>query len=125
MTTADEFAEKVARVRARFAAALNDKIDASFAELEQMTGGNAQAAETVIVTHRRMHEIYGIAPTLGFAETGKAAELARTTVRDAARSKRAPARDEIAALKAALEQLRAAAAADLKDYSSKGKLDAS
>lgn len=124
MTTADDFAEHVARVRARFASTLNDKIALSFAELEQMAGGGAQAAETVIVTHRRLHEICGIAPTLGFAETGKAAGVARTAVREAAKSKRPPTPEEIAALRSALEQMREAAAADLKDFSDGGKPNA-
>jgi hypothetical protein len=125
MTTADEFAEHVARVRARFASTLNDKIAASFAELARMAGGGAQTAETVIVTHRRLHDIYGIAPTLGFAETGKAAGVARAAVREAAKSKRPPTPEEIAALKSALEQLRTAAAADLENFSTGGKLNAS
>ena len=63
----DEFAEQLARVRARFAAALDGKIGDSFAALEKISGGG-EATETVITTHRRLYEMCGLAPTLGFAQ---------------------------------------------------------
>jgi uncharacterized protein YbjQ (UPF0145 family) len=125
MMATDDFAEHVARVRARFAAKLNDKIAESFAELDKMSAGNADSVETVIIAHRRLHEMYGIAPTLGFAATGQAAGAARTVVRDAAKSKRALRPEEIAALKSELERLREAATADLREFSSEMASDAS
>jgi len=117
MMTADDFAERVGRVRERFASTLNDKIADSFAALETMSAGGGDAIETVIVAHRRLHEMYGIAPTLGFEATGKAAGGARTAIREAAKVKRAPTPVEIAALKTELEKLREAAAADLRNFS--------
>jgi hypothetical protein len=122
MMTADDFTEHLARVRARFADKLNDKIVDSFAALEKMTG--AGAIEAVIVTHRRLHEMYGSAPTLGFVATGMAAGGARTAIREAAKAKRAPTPEEIAALKSELEGLRQAAAADLQKFSSRNTCDA-
>jgi hypothetical protein len=116
MITADDFAEHVARVRERFASRLNNKIADSFTALEKMVAGGGDAIETVIVAHRRLHEMYGIAPTLGFEATGKAAGGARTAIREAARAKRAPTPAEIAALKTELEKLREAAAADLRNF---------
>jgi len=116
MMTKDDFADQVARVRARFASTLNSKVADSFADLEKMASGGLQSIEIAIVAHRRLHEMYGIAPTLGFASTGKAAGVARTTIGEAAKSKRAPTAAEIAALKTELESLRAGVAADLEDY---------
>ncbi len=115
--TADDFAEHVAKVRARFAAALNAKIADSLASLTPMQAGGEPALQAGIVTHRRLHEMYGIAPTLGFAATGEAAGRARTAIREAAKAKRPPTPEEIAALKSELERLRSAADADLQKYS--------
>ena len=66
MSNADDFAERVAAVRNRFASTLTRKIADSFAALEPMAGGGEQATEAGIVTHRRLHEMYGVASTLGF-----------------------------------------------------------
>jgi hypothetical protein len=117
MMTSDDFTEHVARVRERFASTLNDKVADSFAALEKMSAGGDETIEIVIVAHRRMHEMYGIAPTLGFEATGKAAGTARTAIREAAKVKRALTPAEIAALKTALKELREAAAADLRNFS--------
>jgi hypothetical protein len=126
MSNAEDFAQHVARVRARFASTLNDKIAASFAELAPMAGGGDDDATAAVITaHRRLHEMYGVASTLGFVETGKAAGLARSTIREAAKAKRPPTPDEIAALKIELERLREAGAAELQELSIGGKLDAS
>jgi hypothetical protein len=124
MMTADDFTEHVARVRARFAAKLDGKIADSFAALEKMSGNGADAIEAAIVTHRCLHEMYGIAPTLGFAATGMAAGGARSAIREAAKARRAPTPEEIAALKSELEALRQAAAADLQKFSTGKTADA-
>jgi chemotaxis protein histidine kinase CheA len=115
----DEFAEQLARVRARFAAALDGKIGDSFAALEKISGGS-DATEIVITAHRRLHEMCGLAPTLGFAATGKAARSAETVMRAAARSNRALTPAEINALKPELEALRSAAVGELKNFSNRG-----
>ncbi len=125
MTTADDFVEHVARVRERFASKLNDKVTASFAALEKMSAGGDDTIETVIAAHRLLHEMYGVAPTLGFGETGKAAGGALTTIREGAKAKRAPTAAEIAAFKSGLERLREAAAADLRKFSTARMSDAS
>ena len=103
----------------RFAGALDGKIGASFAALEQISGGG-ETIEIVVTAHRWLHEMCGIAPTLGFAATGKAARSAETVMREAARSKRALTPTEISALKSELEALRSAAAGELKTYSNRG-----
>jgi chemotaxis protein histidine kinase CheA len=100
-------------VRARFAGALDDKIGDSFAALEKRSGGG-ETIEVVIIAHRRLHELCGIAFTLGFMETGEAARSAETVMREAARAKRALTRAEMSALKFELGALRTAASADLQ-----------
>jgi HPt (histidine-containing phosphotransfer) domain-containing protein len=118
VTPDEEFTERLARVRQRFAAALDGKIGDSFVALEQMSGGG-DTAETVITTHRRLHELCGAAPTLGFPATGKAARSAESVLRGAVKSKRPLTRTEIAALKAKLDALRQAAAGELQAYSNR------
>ena len=118
MTPEDELRERLARVRARFAAAFDGKIAESFAALEGMAGA-AEAIDIVIVAHRRLHEICGLAPTLGFAAIGKATRAAETVMRPAAKSKRALTPAEIGDLKYELDRLRVVAASELQAYSSR------
>jgi len=116
VTPEDELRERLTHLRARFAAGLDGKIGESFAALEKISGGG-EAVEIVIVAHRRLHEMCGIAPTLGFAATGKAARSAESVLRAAAQCKRALTPAEIGALKCELEALRRAAAGELQAYS--------
>lgn len=118
MTPDEEFTERLARVRERFAAALDDKIGDSFAALEKISGGG-ETIDIVIAAHRRLHELCGAAPTLGFPATGKAAGSAETVLRGAVKSKRTLTAAEIASLKAKLEALRQAAAGELRVYSNR------
>jgi hypothetical protein len=90
--------EQLARVRARFAGALDAKIGDSFAALEKISGGG-ETIEVVIIAHRRLHELCGIAPTLGFMATGNAARSAETVMREAARCQSALDRDPVSASK--------------------------
>jgi hypothetical protein len=118
MTPDEEFTKRLARVRERFAAALDGKIGDGFAALEKMSGGG-ETIETVIAAHRRLHELCGAVPALGFPATGKAARSAETVLQGAVTSKRALTAAEIVSLKAKLEALRQAAAGELRDYSSR------
>ena len=119
VTLEDEFAERLARVRARFAAALDGKIGDSFAALETMSGGG-ETIEIVIAAHRRLHEMCGIAATLDFAATDEAAASAESVMSAAAKAKRALTPSEMAALKSELEALRRAVADDLAAHSNRG-----
>lgn len=114
----DEFTERLARVRQRFAAALPGKIGDGFAVLSTLT--DAGAIETLVVTHRKLHEMCGIAPTIGFAATGTAVRAAETVLREPAKTKRPLTLEEAAAFKAALEGLREAAQTDLQSMTGRG-----
>jgi hypothetical protein len=110
---AEDFANRIARVRDRFADALPGRIADGFAALERMSSGGGDGIESGVATHRMLHEIYGIAPTLGFLATGTAAGHARTVIREAAKTRRIATSEEISALHSALESLRSAAESDL------------
>ena len=109
----DEFAERLERVRKRFAAALGGKIADNFAALPKLCGAGADAIETTIVVHRRLHKMCGIAPTLGFSATGQAARSAEMIVREPARTRRALTPDELSALTTRLDALRDAAHSEI------------
>lgn len=110
----DEFARRLARIRQRFADTLPGRIDDSFAALRRLTAARPDDIETMVVTHRRLHEICGIAPTIGFPATGKAARAAESVLREPAQSRRSLTGEEAAALKRELEVLRTAAQAELQ-----------
>ena len=111
---ADEFAERLARIRKRFATTLTEKVDDSFACVPKLMDKNDDAVETLVVTHRKLHEICGIAPSIGFSATGLAARAAETVLRKAATAKRSLTDEEVTAFIVELGCLRAAAQFDLQ-----------
>jgi len=123
MTRMDDFTGQLARLRKHYAAALDGKIAESFAALEKISNGG-DTAETVVIAHRRLHEMCGIAPTLGLEATGRAARSAEAVLREAAKGKCALAPAEITAFKFELEALRRAAARDLSDMGSGAQIGA-
>ena len=110
----DEFNERIARVRQRFAAALPQKIDEGFAALQRLGDDDADAIESLVVTHRSLHEMCGIAPSVGLPVTGTAAHAAETVLREPARTKRPLTPQEIAAYRTAIETLSEAAQSELE-----------
>ena len=110
----DEFTERLARIRQRFAATLNSEIDDSFASLSKCFDKDAATTDMIVVVHRKLHEMCGIAPSVGFPATGKAARAAESVLREPAKSKRPLTAQEIAAFTAELDGLRAAAQSELK-----------
>jgi hypothetical protein len=110
----DEFTDRLARIRERFATALPGKIDDSFASVPKMSTADAEAIETIVVSHRRLHEMCGVAPSIGFPDTGKAAREAESVLREPAKSRRPLTADEIEAFMTKIESLRSAAKAELR-----------
>lgn len=117
---ADEFAERLAHIRRRFAAALPRKIDDSFVALIDLSKMDDSTIDTVVVTHSRLHEMCGIAPSIGFSATGKAARLAEAVLQDAAKLKRSLTAEEVTALTTELNGLRVAAQSDLQPGTGQG-----
>ena len=109
----DEFSDRLAHVRRRFAAALPGKIDDSFAVIPLLSSAEADAIEALVVTHRKLHEMCGIAPSIGFPGVGKAARAAETVLRAPAKACRPLSDSEMAMLRVELTGLREAARAEL------------
>jgi HPt (histidine-containing phosphotransfer) domain-containing protein len=107
----EEFDERLERVRRRFTAALDGRITAAWSAAEKLSAAGDEAADIVITAHRLLHDMCGIAPTLGFAAIGKTARAAQDVLRAAAKERRALTASELAAFTNALEKLRAAALA--------------
>jgi hypothetical protein len=116
----DEFNERLARIHQRFAATLQTKVDDNFAALPKMSEQGAEAVETIVVTHRKLHDMCGIAPSIGFYATGQAARAAETVLREPAKTRRPLTADEVLAIIADLDRLRAAAQSDLESITGHG-----
>ena len=110
----DDFAERLAGVRQRFAAKLAGRIAEIGAVLPMLTGAGEVTAKAVYDAHRKVHDLCGIGPTLGFIETGKAARLCERVLLQPSRGGRGLTEQEMAHLKDGLVTLRAAAQADMQ-----------
>lgn len=110
----DVFAERLARIRARFASNLPVRIDSIDNALPNLSGDAETVFPTLSAVHRNAHEICGIAPTVGFAATGKAARCVERILLQPLRDRRGLNEAEIASVRQELAALRAAAQADLQ-----------
>ncbi len=63
---AAQFAERMAQIRARFAAKLNGKIEDTDAALIVAVGDGKKRSRQSPPIYRRFHEVCGIGPTIGF-----------------------------------------------------------
>src|SRR5579863_9360961 len=116
--TDDIFADRVAKVRQRFVATLEAKIEETSAALPKL-GGVAPAdtaAAAVSEAYRAMHAIVGIGRTVGFPDTGRAAHEVEDVLRPPHQAGRALSDDEISHLKDSLQELRAIAARELQSF---------
>jgi len=116
----DEFTKRLARIRERFANTLNSKVNDSFASLPKLKDKDAAAIETIIVVHRKLHEMCGIAPSVGFPATGNAARAAEAVLREPAKLKRSLTEQEIVAFTAGLDGLRTATQSELQSNAGQG-----
>lgn len=108
----DQFAERLAIIRKRFAAKLVTRISDTEAALPTLVGDAPGVAEAVATTHRCIHELCGIGPTVGFDATGRAARTMERILLEPCRTQRGLTAEEIAGLRAGLEDLCNAARAD-------------
>jgi hypothetical protein len=102
----------MAEIRKRFAVKLAAKIEETESILADLAG--ASALEAAKATYQRFHEMAGIAPTIGFVETGNAARALDAILIGPYRAGRALTPDELIKVRAGLETLRAAAGAEMK-----------
>jgi HPt (histidine-containing phosphotransfer) domain-containing protein len=111
---ADQFETRLARVRHRFATTLESKIKDAVISANCMTLGQGGLTKKISDSYRDLHGICGIGPTVGFAATGEAARAAEGALMQAYRESRGLTEREVVSLKKALENLRVAAASELR-----------
>jgi chemotaxis protein histidine kinase CheA len=109
----DQFAERLAKVRQRFASTLNGKIKDTYVALPQLSGTGDDLVEVLGETYRRIHSIAGIGKAVGFSATGSAARNVENVLMPAHFAGRALEADEVVALKKELQTLRDVAQREL------------
>lgn len=112
--TPDPFEERLAQIRLRFASKLDGKIAAVESAVPQFSPGGEMVIESLETAHRSIHELCGVAPTLGFVATGRAARSVERLLLQPLRARRELTTAEAADLQSGLDQLRAAARAELR-----------
>jgi hypothetical protein len=110
----DVFAERLACVRQRFCAKLAGRLGEIDAALPDLAGQGTAVAAAVYATHRKVHDLCGIGPTLGFDAIGTAARVCERILLEPSRRQRGLSEPELARLKEGLEALRAAAENDMQ-----------
>jgi hypothetical protein len=110
----DEFAERLDGVRKRFAARLPARLDEIDASLPQLAGEGAGIGGLIYAAHRKVHDLCGIGPTLGFYSTGKAARVCERILLRPSREQRGLTERELALLKEGLVSLRSVAEDEMK-----------
>lgn len=103
-----EFAERMAKIRARFSVKLVMGLEETSRNLPKLLGSSRDAAEATAATYLRFHEMCGIGPTIGFVATGRAARPLDSVLAEAWRAERGLTEDEVAKVRNGLEHVRAA-----------------
>jgi len=110
----DQFETRLAIVRHRFATTLESKITDAVVSADEMSRSGDGVISHVSKSYRHMHGICGIGPTVGFTATGEAARAAEVALIQAYRERRGLTEREVVSLKKALQNLRVAAASELR-----------
>jgi len=113
-----DFAERIAMIRARFAAKLTGKIQDTDAALPHLTGDGRNVVNEVATAYRRFHDICGIGATIGFEEIDQAARAIDAILTGPFREQRALSGDEVVKLTESLGCLRIAARTEMSSTSS-------
>ncbi len=116
----DQFTERLAKVRHRFASTLEGKIKDTYGALPRLAGESAEVVGTLEETYRRIHSIAGIGKAVGFAATGRAARNVENVLLPAHFAGRGLKAEEVAAFKRQLQLLREAAQRELDLAASSG-----
>jgi chemotaxis protein histidine kinase CheA len=109
----DQFTERLAKVRHRFASTLESKIKDTYVALPRLSGDGDDLVDVLGETYRRIHSIAGIGKAVGFSATGRAARNVENVLMAAHFAGRGLKADEVAALKKELQSLRDAAQREL------------
>jgi Hpt domain len=114
VVVSDDFTDRLAAVRRRFASNLPDKIAAAVAALPALKDDRADAPAAVEESYRRIHGITGVGPSIGFTATGAAAREAEAVLLGPLRARRGLDGEEIARLERMLAVLSATAQTELQ-----------
>jgi chemotaxis protein histidine kinase CheA len=109
-----QFAERIAKVRARFISKLAEKIEATDAALPQLAEDSSDAIEAVSAAYRRFHDMVGISSTIGFEATGQVARTLEAILTGPFRDRRGLRGDELSKLKEGLEALQITALTEIQ-----------
>jgi hypothetical protein len=110
----DDFAERLAVVRERFATKLAGRLAEIDAAMPRLVGEGGAVNQAVDVAHRKVHDLCGIGPTLGFHATGAAARVCERILLQPFRGLRGLTEQEMAHLREGFAALRVAAQNDLQ-----------
>jgi len=108
-----QFEARIEAVRRRFAAKFVTRMQRTVADLPRMTGEGAAPSDIVANAYHWLHEICGIASTVGFQSTGLSARSCDALLVGPYRAQRGLSEAELAQLTEALESLRLAAQAEM------------
>ncbi len=112
------FSQRLGKVRARFVANVERKIETLDNALPQLCGEGDGIVERLAAAHRSVHALCGVGPTIGFVATGRAARTVERILRQSLKAKRGLTDLELANVRAGLAELRAAAQADVQTAAS-------
>jgi chemotaxis protein histidine kinase CheA len=110
------FRDRLDRVRQRFVATLDSKIEDVYAAMAHLPEATPEAAASVEKTYHSVHTIVGLGSTVGFPATGHAAREVEDVLRAPRQKKRGLTADEINLLKKRLHSLREAASRELEFF---------
>jgi hypothetical protein len=109
-----QFEARIEAVRKRFAAKFVTRMQQTVVDLPRMTGEGVAPADFVANAYHWLHEICGIASTIGFQSTGLSARSCDTLLVGPYREQRGLSAAELTQLTERLESLRLTAQAELQ-----------
>ncbi|WP_322516090.1 Hpt domain-containing protein [Rhodopseudomonas palustris] len=108
-----EFTRRLAKIRARFISKLDDTIRSIDDASKSMSCDLKDSAAVVARAYRQIHDVCGIASTVGLIAAGLSARALDSLLVDPFRAQRGLTDDELTQLKDGLTALRSAALADI------------
>lgn len=111
--SSERFTERFTEVRNRFAAKLDGRLQEIDALIPALAGAGADVTEKVAHAHRRIHDLCGLSPTVGYPAVGSAARGVEKVLRAPLKAARGLTGDELVTLRDKLDSLRAAARSEI------------
>jgi hypothetical protein len=119
--SSERFTERFAEVRSRFAAKLDGRLQEIDALIPALAGIGTDVTEAVARAHRRIHDLCGLSPTVGYPEVGSAARGVERVLRGPLKAARGLTRGELIKLRDKLDDLRAAARSEISPANKDGE----